>query len=81
MKGNHIISLDIGRKIFTDLRIILVVFFLYSINLSISLPLNTAIYRIGNAPKILFPKNKEQNEPPPFPHFTFYCKIFKITLD
>ena len=56
---------------------IMVVFFLDGINLSIFLPLNPAIYRIGNAPKILLPRSKEQDEP----HFTFYCKISKITLD
>ena len=60
---------------------IMVAFFLSGINLSISFFLNSAIYRTSNAPKILFPRSKEQNESPPFPHFTFYCKISKITLD
>ena len=62
-------------------NIILVVLFVYSIDFSISLPLNPAIYRIGNAPKILFSKSEEQNESLPFPHFIFYGKISKITLD
>ena len=63
----------------------MVVFFLSGINLSFSLPLNPAIYRISNAPKILFPRSKEQDEshppPTPLPHFAFYWKISKITLD
>ena len=51
---------------------IMVAFFLLSgINLSISLPLNPAIYRTSKVPKILFTRSKEQNESPPFPHFTF----------
>ena len=51
---------------------IMVAFFLLSgINLSISLPLNPAIYRTRKVPKILFTRSKEQNESPPFPHFTF----------
>ena len=62
--------------------------FLSCMNLSIFLPLNPAIYRIGNAPNILCPRCKEQDEShPPSPllssllHFTFYCKISEINLD
>ena len=45
----------------------MVTIFLSGINLSIFLPLNPAIYRIGNAPNILCPTCKEQDEshPPP----------------
>ena len=41
---------------------IMVIFFLSGMNLSIFL---TAIYRIENAPKILFPRSKEQDESQP----------------
>ena len=40
----------------------MVAFFLSGINLSIFFPLNPAIYRIGNAPNILCPRCKEQDE-------------------
>ena len=52
----------------------MVKFFLPGINLSIFLPLNPAICRIGNAPTILCPRCKEQDESHPTPslHFTFY---------
>ena len=39
---------------------IMVIFFLSDINLFIFLPLDPAIYRIGNKPKILFRRGKEQ---------------------
>ena len=49
----------LGRKFLTDWFIkrysIMVVFFLSGINSFIFLPLNPAIYRIGNAPNILSP--------------------------
>ena len=41
---------------------VMVIFFLSDINLSIFLPLNPAIYKIGNTPKILFRRSKEQDE-------------------
>ena len=40
----------------------MVILFLSGINLSILLPLNLAIYRIGNTPNILCPRCKEQDE-------------------
>ena len=40
----------------------MVILFLSGINLSILLPLNPAIYRIGNTPNILCPRCKEQDE-------------------
>ena len=40
----------------------MVVVFLSGINLSIFLPLNPAIYRIGNVPNILRPRCKKQDE-------------------
>ena len=51
---------------------IMVEFFLSGINLSIFLPLNPAIYGIGNAPKIV----RNQMSLTPSPHFSFYCKIW-----
>ena len=42
------------------------------------LPLNPAIHRMGNAPNILCPRCKEQEESQPY--FIFYCKLSKITL-
>ena len=61
----------LGRKFFTDWFIkcysIMVVFFLSGINSFIFLPLNPAIYRIGNTPNILRPRCNEQDEShPPF---------------
>ena len=44
-----------------------------------SLPLNSAIHRMGNTPNILCPRCKEQEESQPY--FIFYCKLSKITLD
>ena len=44
------------------LNIPVVILFLSGINLSILLPLNPAIYRIGNTPNILCPRCKEQDE-------------------
>ena len=38
-----------------------------------SLPLNPAIYRVGNAPNILCPRCIEQEESQPY--FIFYCKL------
>ena len=58
---------------------LMVIFFLSGINLSIFLPLNTAIYRIGNPPNIKCPRCKEQGES--YPHLTFYCNLSKNTLD
>ena len=50
---------------------VIVVFFPSVIKLSIFLPLNPATHTIGNAPKILFSRSKEQDESrrlPPLPH-------------
>ena len=44
-----------------------------------SLPLNSAINRMGNTPNILSPKCKVQKESQPY--FIFYCKLSIITLD
>ena len=44
-----------------------------------SLPLNAAMHRKGNAPNILCPRCKEQNESQPY--FIFYCKHSRITPD
>ena len=57
-------------------------FFLPGLDLSIFLPSNTAIHGIGYSPNILCRRFKEQDEfhPNPLPHFTFYCKIYKINL-
>ena len=41
--------------------------------------LNPAIQRMDNTPNNLHPRCMEQDEP--HPHFTFYCKLFKVTLD
>ena len=64
----------LGRKFFTDWFIkrysIMVVFFLSGINSFIFLPLNPAIYRIGNTPNILSPfysdwcEEQDQSDPP-----------------
>ena len=62
-------------------RLMMVIFFLSGINLSIFLPFNSAIYIIGNESNILCPRCNEQDESPPTPHFNFYCKLSKITLD
>ena len=43
------------------------------------LPLNPAIHRMGNAPKILCSRCKEQKESQIY--FIFYCWLSKITLD
>ena len=43
-----------------------------------SLPLNTAMHRMGNTPNILCPRCKEQKEPQPY--FILYCKLSKIIL-
>ena len=72
--GNHILSRHIGRKIRTDISLtglsntIILVLFLSGTGLFIFLPLNSVIWRIGNAPKILFPRSKEEDEShlPPF---------------
>ena len=44
-----------------------------------SLLLNPAIQRMGNTPNILDPRRMGQIES--HPHFIFYCKLFKVTLD
>ena len=41
--------------------------------------LNPAIQRMDNAANILHPRRMEQDEP--HPHFIFYCKLSKVTLD
>ena len=41
--------------------------------------LKPAIQRMGNTPNILHPRHMEQGEP--HPHFIFYCKLSKLTLD
>ena len=71
----------IWRNIFTGwfIKCSDVVFFLSGVNLSNFLPLNPAKYSIGNAPNIMFPRCKEQDEC--HSHFTFYCKLSKISLD
>ena len=43
----------------------MVIFFLSGMNLSIFLPLNPAIYRIGNELNVLCPRCKEQDESHP----------------
>ena len=43
-----------------------------------SVPLNPATHKMGNAPNILCPKCKEQEESQPY--FIFYCKLSKIIL-
>ena len=62
-------------------------FFLSDIDLPIFFPFNTAIYRIGNTKKILFPSSKEQDDThplfplprrPPPPHLAFYCRFPKL---
>ena len=44
-----------------------------------SLLLNPAIERMGKTPNILHPRRMEQVESQP--HFIFYCKLSKVTLD
>ena len=44
-----------------------------------SLHLYPAIQRMGNTPNILNPRRMEQVES--HPHFIFYCKLSKVTLD
>ena len=44
-----------------------------------SLLLNPAIERMGNTPNILYPRRMGQVESQP--HFIFYCKLSKVTLD
>ena len=44
-----------------------------------SLPLNPAIHRMENAPKILCRRCREQEDSQP--HFISFCKLSKITLD
>ena len=73
MGGSHILSLDIGRKVFTDWFIKYCYSCIFSIWYKIIdfPPLNPATYTIGNAPKILFSRSKEQDESrrlPPLPH-------------
>ena len=58
------------------LNALMFIFFLSGINLSIFLPLNPAIYRVGIVSNILSPRCKK-----PHSHFTFYCKLSKITRD
>ena len=53
----------------------MVAFFLSGINLSIFLPLNPEIYRIGNAPNILCPRCKEQDESHPNSQPSFYLLL------
>ena len=57
------------------------IYFLSAINFPIHfyLPLNPAIHRMGNATNILCPRCKELEES--HSHFTFYCKLFKNTLE
>ena len=50
---------------------VMIAFFLSGINLSFFLPLNPAIYRISNAPKILFSRSKEQDKSHPL-YLLFY---------
>ena len=80
MGGNHILSPDIGEK-YSDwfMKCYYGCIFLSGINLSVFLSLNLAIYRIGSAQNIPWPRCKEQDDS--HPDFTFYCKISKITLD
>ena len=54
----------------------MVINFLSGINLFSFLPLNPAIYRIGNAPNILCPRCKEVS-----PHYIANCKLSKVILD
>ena len=44
-----------------------------------SLLLNPAIQGMGNTPNILDPRRMEQVES--HPHFIFYCKLSKVSLD
>ena len=57
------------------------IYFLSAINFSIhfSFSLNPAIHRMGNAPNILCPRCKEQEDS--HPHFVLHCKLSKTTLD
>ena len=55
----------------------MVINFLSGINLFNFLPLNPAIYRIGNAPNILCPRCKEQDESHPITSLIASCpKLF-----
>ena len=56
--------------------------YIYSIwykPINFSLLLNPAIQRMGNTPNILHLRHMEQVES--HPHFIFYCKLSKVTLD
>ena len=79
-----ILSSDIWGKSFSDCLEMLLwiascnIFSIWYKLIYLSLPLNPAIYRMGNVPNILCPRCKEKEEPQPY--FIFYCKLPKITL-
>ena len=58
---------------------VMVPFFLSGIDLYVLLPLNSAIYRIGNAPNNLCPKCKQQDEfhPNSLPPFYLLLQDFQ----
>ena len=67
------------NQLLIGLSIAMVVpFFLSDINLSIFLPINPAIYRIGNAPNILCPRCKEVSLQPPPPILPFIVRFPKL---
>ena len=55
------------------------IYFIWYKLIHFSLLLNPAIQRMGNTPKILHPRHMEQVES--HPHFIFYYKLSKVTLD
>ena len=61
------------------LNAMMVALFLSDINIFIFLPLNPAIFRIGNAPNILCPRCKKQDESHPnlLPLLHFLLKDFQ----
>ena len=82
LERHHILSPDICAKAFTDWFKKCAGGYIFSIwykLIHFSLPLNLAIQRMDNAPKILCPRCKDQEESQPY--FIFHCKLSKITLN
>ena len=84
LEGNHILSPDIWSKTFSHWLEMFwwVASYIFSIWYKLiyfSFPFwNPAIHRMGNAPNILCPRCKEQEESQPY--FILHCKLYKITL-
>ena len=82
IEGNYVLSPGIWGKVFTDSFKKCSDSYIFSIwykLIHFSLPLNSAIHRLGNSLTTLCPRCKESDET--HTHFLFQCKLSKTTLN